>query len=176
MVTFVPSFVSAAVADWDREARAAAAAVGIDAADYPASAQFLRAYRLRRPAPACSVDDVAAHCEHVREVAGIDHVGLGGDFDGVEQLPSGLEDVSRYPVLLERLAERGWSDADLGRLTSGNAVRVLREVEAVARSVQAERGPGVATPAALDPPVADGPSDPPAPRPGTGPGPVTGGR
>jgi membrane dipeptidase len=70
-----------------------------------------------------------------REVAGVDCVGLGGDYDGVIALPDGLEAVDGYPRLIEELASRGWSDADLGKLTWHNAVRVLRETEAAARSL-----------------------------------------
>ena len=65
------------------------------------------------PRPPCGVADVADHVEHVREVAGVDCVGLGGDFDGVASMPDGLEDVAGYPALLAELAGRGWSDADL---------------------------------------------------------------
>jgi membrane dipeptidase len=150
MVTFVPAFVSPAVFEWDRLARDAAAAAGIAAGDYPASAAFLRNYGRRHREPPSSVDDVVAHCEHMREVAGIEHLGLGGDYDGVEHQPAGLEDVSAYPRLLEALAERGWSDDDLARLSSGNILRVLRSADDVARSAQASRGPSVATIEALD--------------------------
>jgi membrane dipeptidase len=73
-----------------------------------------------------------AHLEHVREVAGIEHVGLGGDYDGVDWLPEGLEDVTGYPRLLAALAERGWSDDDLARLTCRNLLRTMRAAEEVA--------------------------------------------
>lgn len=73
------------------------------------------------------IDDVVAHLEHAREVAGVDHIGLGGDFDGIPQGPAGLRRVSDYPALLSALAERTWSAADLAKLTSQNAVRVLHE-------------------------------------------------
>ncbi len=150
MVTFVPAFVSRAVCEWDRVAREAAAHAGVTRADYPASAAFLREYRHSHPEPASTLEDVVAHCEHVREVAGIDHVGLGGDYDGVERLPTGLDDVSTYPRLLEALDARGWSKDDLTRLTSGNALRVLREAEDVALAASSSRGPSVATIEALD--------------------------
>jgi membrane dipeptidase len=75
---------------------------------------------------------VVSHIEHVRDVAGVDHVGLGSDFDGVPAVPEGLEDVSRYPNLLEALGERGWSDDDLARLSFRNISRVLHDAEAVA--------------------------------------------
>jgi membrane dipeptidase len=93
---------------------------------------------------------VVAHVEHVREVAGIDHVGLGGDYDGVDRLPEGLDDVSSYPRLLAALADRGWSPSDLGRLTSGNLLRVMHEGEAVSARLRSERGPSLATIQELD--------------------------
>ena len=88
---------------------------------------------------------MVAHCEHVREVAGIEHVGLGGDYDGTDTLPEGLEDVTGYPRLLGALAERGWSGTTWARLTSGNVLRVMRGVESVAARLSAERGPSLAT-------------------------------
>ena len=80
----------------------------------------------------------------------MDHVGLGGDYDGVATLPEGLEDVTGYPRLLAALADRGWSDDDLAKLTSGNILRVLRDAEAGATALQAERGPSLATIKELD--------------------------
>ena len=152
MVTFVPEFVSPTVAEWRSEAAAAAAEVGVKATDYEAFRAFTRDYRLEHPKPSASLEDVVAHCEHVREVAGIDHIGLGGDYDGTETYPVGLEDVSGYPRLLTALAERGWSDADLVKLAGGNVLRVMREVEGGARELQASRGPSLATYAQLDHP------------------------
>jgi len=144
MVTFVPKFVNAACADAHRELVAAAAAGGIAEADGPRFSAFEKAWSLEHPQPAATLADVVAHCEHVREVAGIDHVGLGGDYDGVATLPDGLEDVSTYPALLAALADRGWSADDLARLTCRNTLRVLREVESVAADLQAERSPSLA--------------------------------
>lgn len=144
MVTFVPKFVNAACAEAHRELVAAAAADGIPEADGVRFAAFERAWVLDHPQPTATLADVVAHVEHVREVAGIDHVGLGGDYDGVETLPAGLEDVSTYPALLAALAERGWSSGDLARLTCRNTLRVMREVESVARDLQAVRGPSLA--------------------------------
>ena len=83
-------------------------------------------------ADGATVADVVAHCEHIREVAGVEHIGLGGDYDGVVRQPDGLEDVSCYPALLSALAERGWSDDDLHRLTHRNVIDTLRAAEAVA--------------------------------------------
>jgi len=88
--------------------------------------------------------------DHVRKVAGADHVGLGGDFDGNDSWPEGLSDVSGYPRLLAELARRGWSDEDLGKLASGNIVRVMRQAEAVARRLRKTREASTATIEALD--------------------------
>jgi membrane dipeptidase len=77
-------------------------------------------------------------------VAGLAHVGLGGDYDGVDRLPDGLRDVSRYPALIAELRERGWSDTDCGTLASGNILRVLRDAEEAAARIAATRGPSAA--------------------------------
>ncbi|KGN42085.1 dipeptidase [Knoellia aerolata] len=144
MVTFVPKFISPAVREWDLEAADAAATEDVHWADHTAYSAFIERHKQANPQPHATVDDVVAHVEHVREVAGVEHIGLGGDYDGVDQLPTGLEDVAGYPRLLGALAERGWSDEDLGRLTWGNAMRVLEGVEEVARDVSATRGPSIA--------------------------------
>lgn len=132
MVTFVPSFVSPAVREWDLTATAAAAEAGILRSNFVAYQEFCERWVQDHPAPTARLDDVVRHVEHVREVAGIDHVGLGGDYDGTSHLPTGLEDVSGYPRLLRALTERGWSSEDLGKLTSGNLLRVMRAAESVA--------------------------------------------
>lgn len=144
MVTFVPKFVNGACADWHREMVAAAAAEGIAESDGVGFGAFEDAWLVEHPQPPATLADVVDHVEHVREVAGIDHVGLGGDYDGVEVLPTGLEDVSTYPALLGALADRGWSADDLSRLTCRNILRVMREVESVARDLAEERGPSLA--------------------------------
>jgi membrane dipeptidase len=86
------------------------------------------------PRPACTIDDVADHIEHVREVAGVGAVGIGSDFDGIIETPDGVTDVSQYPALLATLADRGWSDFELSGLTWRNALRVLRATESAARA------------------------------------------
>ena len=144
MVTFVPKFISPTVRAWDLEATEAAAKVGVRSADFAAYRTFLEGHRAAHPQPVATLDDVVAHVEHVREVAGVDHIGLGGDYDGVGVLPVGLEDVSSYPRLLAALADRGWSNDDLGKLTWSNALRVLEGVEDVARETSATRGPSTA--------------------------------
>ncbi len=147
MVTFVPSFVSTACAEWDLEFRRLCRERGLD---HLAAGEFGEEYQRAHPEPTATLADVVAHVEHVREVAGSEHVGLGGDYDGTGTLPAGLEDVTGYPRLLAALAGRGWSADDLGRLTSGNALRVMRDVEATARDVSATRGPSLATIEPLD--------------------------
>jgi membrane dipeptidase len=97
-----------------------------------------------------TLGDVADHVERVAEVAGIDHVGLGSDFDGIPRVPVGLEDVSRFPDLLAELARRGWSEEDLAKLAGENVLRVMREAEAVARRLQRERAPSTRTIEMLD--------------------------
>lgn len=145
MVTFVPEFVNDTVRQWTDAAGVDASAVGVDRLDYAAFTAYLKE-RVRRDAkPDATIDDVVRHIEHVREVAGIDHVGLGGDFDGTDTYPVGLADVAGYPALLATLADRGWSDGELRALTGGNVLRVMRAGEGVARQAQRERGPSQAT-------------------------------
>jgi membrane dipeptidase len=93
---------------------------------------------------------VANAIEHVRQVAGVDHVGIGSDFDGIEETVVGLEDVSKYPAVFAELARRGWNDADLKKLAGGNVLRVLAQAEQVAKRLQRERPPSNATIEQLD--------------------------
>ena len=81
------------------------------------------------PAPRATLDDVVAHLDHAREVAGVDHIGIGGDYDGCSELPTGLEDVSRYPALFDALRDRGWSEPDRAKLAGRNVLRVLRAAD-----------------------------------------------
>jgi membrane dipeptidase len=150
MVTFVPDFVSPAAGQWRKEASAAALEVGVKPNDHIAFDVFTATYRKQHAKPTATIDQVVAHIEHVRDVAGVNHVGIGGDFDGTEDLPVGLEDVSAYPRLFVALADRGWSYQDLTRLAGGNVLRVMREAEAGARDLQATRGPSLATFEQLD--------------------------
>ncbi|QDP99006.1 membrane dipeptidase [Microlunatus elymi] len=143
MITFVPGFVSPAVREWTLELDAAAERAGVDPRDLAAVSDFQKYYPT--PRPTANLADVVAHAEHVREVAGIDHIGVGGDFDGVGSLPEGLQDVSTYPVLFAALAERGWSDGDLAKLAHGNICRTFAAVEERAAEIRAERGPSLAT-------------------------------
>jgi membrane dipeptidase len=141
MVTFVPDFVAVACARWRAEAAQAARGDGVDPTDLAAFSQFARTWQDRHLKPAATIGDVVAHLEHVRQVAGIDQVGIGGDYDGTDTMPVGLEDVSGYPRLFAALLDRGWSQPDLAKLAGGNVLRVLRDAEAVARDLQRRRGP-----------------------------------
>jgi membrane dipeptidase len=134
MVSFVPRFVSQANRDWALAAEDAARAAGIEPKVLAWFEPFLDELERVDPPPTATLADVVAHVEHVRDVAGIDHVGLGGDYDGVDRLPEGLEDVSSYPRLLAALSERRWSEDDLAKLTCRNVLRTMRDVEAVAEA------------------------------------------
>jgi membrane dipeptidase len=110
---------------------------------------FVRSFVSNDEATA-SLSDVADHIEHVRRVAGVDHVGIGGDFDGIDAGPQGLEDVSTYPALFAELSRRGWGDEDLEKLAGENLLRVIREAERTARRLQRERPPSTKTIRELD--------------------------
>jgi membrane dipeptidase len=152
-LSFVPYFVSAEVHAWAMAAddethrlglppaepswppAAAPGTAPVSASPAPTAAETdpaMRAWLAANPRPAATVAQVADHVEHARAVAGVDHIGLGGDYDGVDVLPVGLEDVSCYPRLLSDLAGRGWSAADLEKLTGRNMLRVLAESERLA--------------------------------------------
>lgn len=140
MVTFVPAFVSEKVRQWGaNRAGEEARLKSLNPGAPQAVTDGLRAWVQANPQPTASIADVADHVDHVRRVAGIDHVGLGGDFDGVGSLPVGLEGVDAYPALLAELARRGWTDADLRKLAGENMLRVMRAVEAVAKSKAGDR-------------------------------------
>jgi membrane dipeptidase len=134
MVNFYPGFVVAASAERARGmfnvARRLRARFGPD--EEPAFEQAMRDLMAGRGWDRGSVQDVVDHIEHIAHVAGIEHVGLGSDFDGVDMTPAGLEDVSCYPAITEELLRRGWSDGDVGRVLGENVLAVMRRVEAVA--------------------------------------------
>jgi len=135
MVAFVPFFVSQECTDWFTALKAFAAGRGHDPDNLAAVFGLLPEWEKDNPMPAATLSQVADHIEHVREVAGVDHVGIGGDFDGTPALPAGLEDVSRYPALFHELQRRRWSEADLKALAGGNILRVLRDAESHAHGM-----------------------------------------
>ena len=140
MVTFVPGFISEPVRAWGA-ARAAEEArlKSLNPGDPDAVAGGLRTWMAANVQPRATLDDVVAHIQHVRDVAGIDHVGLGGDFDGVGSLPDGVESVAAYPRILAALMARGWTEADIRKLAGRNVLRVMRAVEAVAVAKRDDR-------------------------------------
>ncbi len=129
MVTFVPGFVNNAVKDWEA---------------------LPEAQRANTPRPQATLQDVADHIDHIKQVAGADHVGIGSDFDGITSVPVGLEDVSKFPALFAELARRGWSETDLRKLAGENILRVWRQAESVASRLQKQRGPSTKTIEELD--------------------------
>ncbi|MDN3023038.1 dipeptidase [Streptomyces sp. S.PB5] len=151
MVTFVPKFVLQAAVDWTAAADENMRAHGFHhLATTPDAMKVHRAFEERHPRPIATVATVADHLDHMREVAGIDHLGIGGDYDGTAFTPDGLDDVSGYPNLIAELLDRGWSRSDLAKLTWQNSVRVLGAAEDVARELQATRGPSNVTLRDLD--------------------------
>jgi len=132
MVTFVPAFVSEECRHWDLELVDEMRERGLDPKDYSERARASAGRAATHPRPKATVAQVADHVDHVRAAAGVEHVGLGGDFDGTDQLPEGLSDVSGYPALFAELLRRGWTEADCALLASGNILRVLREAEQAA--------------------------------------------
>ncbi|MEU9166010.1 dipeptidase [Streptomyces sp. NPDC048424] len=142
MATFVPKFILPAAVEWTLAADENLRAHGFHHLDTTPEAMALhRAFEAQRPRPVATAATVADHLDHMREVAGVDHIGIGGDYDGTAFTPSGLDDVAGYPNLVAELLARGWSRADLAKLTWSNAVRALRDAEAVARDLSASRGP-----------------------------------
>ncbi len=145
MVTFVPAFVSADVAAFEQRREAEDKRLAGAVADTAERRRALEGWDAANPRPRATLPQVADHIEHVRDVAGVDHVGIGSDFDGIDTGPIGLEDVSRFPDLFAELARRGWSDTDLARLAGRNFLRVFHEAETVAARLQREREPSVGT-------------------------------
>jgi membrane dipeptidase len=151
MVPFVPSFVSPELAAYEREASdVAEKARGEHPGDTAAQHAQLRAWRDAHPAPRATLSQVADQIEHIRDVAGIDHVGIGSDFDGITDVVVGLEDVSKFPALFAELARRGWSDEDLKKLAGENVLHAFARAEAVSARLRKERTPSNKTIVQLD--------------------------
>jgi membrane dipeptidase len=144
MVTFVPDFVSPRCRAWTLGLRAAVERRGLDPEDTGMQAEVEAEYAADHPRPRAALADVADHIEHVRAVAGIGHLGIGGDYDGTDDVPDGLEDVACYPALIAELLTRGWDQDECVQIMGGNVLRVMREAEAVSRSLSARRTPSTA--------------------------------
>jgi membrane dipeptidase len=156
MVNFAPHYVSEARRRWDADRVAEQARNssppfgGLYIGQPERGAAALKSWDEAHPKPPVTLADVADHIEHIRAVAGVDDVGLGSDFDGIPETPTGLEGVDRFPALLQELARRGWNDADLAKVAGGNLLRVMSQVEVVSARLRKERPPSNATLAALD--------------------------
>ncbi len=145
MVNFAPGFVSEAVRLAELPMESEWARLEALYPGNPAKViEGIRAWRATHEIPRATLAQVADHIDHIRRVAGIDHVGIGSDFEGIGSTPEGLEDVSRYPALLEELVRRGYRQEEVRKVAGGNFLRVMREVEAVAARLQRERAPSEA--------------------------------
>jgi membrane dipeptidase len=152
MVTFVPAFVSPEVAAWDTRLQEQWKGVKASVSDTAQQRKLVDEWIATHPAPRATLKQVADHIEHVRRLAGVDHVGIGSDFDGIDTVPEGLEDVSKFPQLFAELIRRGWSDEDLKKLAGGNLLRALRATEATAARLRKTRQPSTKTIEELDGP------------------------
>ncbi len=154
MVTFVPSFVNPQFGAWEAALDSVVTAARAASQDTAAVRAQVRAWRTAHPLPPATLSDVADHIEHIRKVAGADHIGLGSDFDGMGPVtPIGLEDVSDFPSLFAELIRRGWKDGDLKKLAGENMLRVMRANEATAKRLQATRQPSTKTIQEMDTPA-----------------------
>jgi len=149
--SFVPWFLTkegaeanaASLAEWDRLKR--------EMPDDPDGVRVaMDAWFEAQPTPPSSLADVADHIDHIRDVTGVDAIGIGSDFDGVQGLPEGLGDVSRFPALFEELRSRGYTDEDLSKIAGRNVLRVMREAERASSALRAEGPPSNATIEQLD--------------------------
>lgn len=151
MVTFVPGFTSPEVIAHDRRASAERTRLQQTMPNDDAGVnKALDAWRKSNPAPRATVAQVADHVDHIRKLAGIDHIGVGGDFDGITEVVQGLEDVSKYPALTAELLKRGYSDDDVKKVIGLNVLRAWRQADRVAADLRKQRGPSSATLQSLD--------------------------
>lgn len=145
MVNFFPTYVSEARRQWEADRAAEAARYnnppynGLFIGQPERAKAAMAHWESEHPRPATKLEQVADHIEHVRRVAGIEHVGLGSDFDGIPDTPRGLEGVDRYPALLIELMRRGWTDGDVAKVAGENVLRVMSAAERVAAKLRAAR-------------------------------------
>jgi membrane dipeptidase len=150
MVNFAPSYISAERNRWEADRAAEAARFnsppydGLYIGQPDRAKAALAQWDLTHPKPAATVDQVADHVEHIRRIAGIDHVGLGSDFDGIPEAPRGLEAVDKFPNLLTELMRRGWSDGDIAKLAGENVLRVMAACERTAATLRTRYPPSEA--------------------------------
>ena len=145
MVTFVPGFLSPAVAAWNKLQDAERDRLTKQfPSDASAVTRGVNDWAAAHPAPRATLAQAADHIDHIRKIAGIDHIGLGSDFDGITQVALGLEDVSTYPALVAELLRRGYKDDEIKKILGQNILRVMREAEKVSKRLQSERGPSTA--------------------------------
>jgi membrane dipeptidase len=144
MVTFVPGFLSSEAAAWSKLQTAEEARV---TQQFPGDAAAVKSgvarWNAANPAPRATLTQAADHIDHIRKAAGIDHIGLGGDFDGITNVVQGLEDVSKYPYLIAELLKRGYTDDEIKKITRQNILRVMRQAETLSSTLHAERGPSM---------------------------------
>jgi membrane dipeptidase len=158
MVNFAPGYVSEARRRWDADFAAEKARLdsppfgGLYIGDPERAKTELAKWKTEHPAPIVGINEVADHVDHIRDVAGIDHVGIGSDFDGIPEAPTGLDGVDKYPALFAELARRGWSDADLSKLAGANLLRAMEGAEKIAAQLRATELPAQVTIEALDGP------------------------
>jgi membrane dipeptidase len=151
MVNFAPPYVSTARNQWQADLAAEQARYnsppfgGMYIGQPERAKAALAAWQVEHPRPETTLGQVADHIEHIRRVAGIDHVGLGSDFDGIPDAPVGLEGVNRYPALLMELMRRGWSDTDIAKLAGENLLRVMGSAESVGANLRQSRLASTAT-------------------------------
>ena len=151
MVSFVPSFTSPEVYAWSTKHDSVVAASRKQrGADSAAFRRDTTGWTAANPEPRATLAQVADHIEHIRDVAGIDHVGIGGDFDGITAVVVGLEDVSKYPALFAELAHRGWSEGALRKLAGENLLRAFAQAESVSKKLRKSRPASTATIELLD--------------------------
>ncbi len=151
MVTFVPGFISQQVVDYEKGmTRLRDSIAKANPNDNDATFKAVAAYRAANPSPKATISDVADHLDHIKEVAGAAHIGIGGDYDGITETVVGLEDVSKYPDLLAELVKRGWTDAQIRGLAGENVLRVLTEAEAVSARLRKTRPASTKTIQQLD--------------------------
>ena len=154
MVTFVGVFISDDERAWSAAQGAEEARLkALNPGDPTRVEAGLKAWLAANARPRATIAQVADHIEHIRKVAGVDHIGLGGDFDGTPTLPLGVDGVDAYPAILAELARRGWSDQDLRKVAGENVLRAMHGAEAAAARLQAQRPASEATLEALDGPA-----------------------